>query len=173
MVLGGGCYSGVSDFDGEGQLSADATNRLVMGLRLHKALGLPIILSAGKVFSYSASEADIAYRLLKASGVEEKYLIKENRSRNTAGNATFTKEICEKQKYDKVILVTSAYHMPRSVALFKREGMNVIPYPTDYKTYKNPVLNAFSFTPSAGCLYYTSSAVKEYLGLLAVKMGWQ
>lgn len=173
VVLGGGSYSGVSDFDGEGQISADTANRLFMGLRLHKTLVLPIIFSAGKVFSYSASGADIAYRLLKASGVEDKYLIMENRSRNTAGNAKLTKEICEKQKYDKVILVTSAYHMPRSVALFKREGVNVIPYPTDYRTDKNPVLNAFAFTPSADSLYDTSTAVKEYLGLLAVKMRWQ
>ena len=173
VVLGGGCCSGVRDFDGEGQLNADAANRLFMGLRLHKALGLPVILSGGKVFSYSASEADVAYRLLKASGVEEKYMIKEDRSRNTAGNAKFTKEICGQKHFNKVVLVTSAYHMPRSVAFFQREGVDVIPYPTDYRTDKKTVLNAFAFTPSAGCLYDTSTAVKEYLGLLAVKMGWQ
>jgi len=173
VVLGGGSYSGVSDFDGEGQLSADAANRLFMGLRLHKALGLPVIMSGGKVFSYSASEADVAYRLLKAGGVEEKYLIKEDRSRNTAGNAKFTKEICGQKHFNKVVLVTSAYHMPRSVAFFQREGVDVIPYPADYRTDKKTVLNAFAFTPSAGCLYDTSTAVKEYLGLLAVKMGWQ
>lgn len=173
VVLGGGSYSGVSDFDGEGQIGADAANRLFMGLRLHKALGLPVILSGGKVFSYSASEADVAYRLLKASGVEEKYLIKEDRSRNTAGNAKFTKEICGQKHFEKVILVTSAYHMPRSVAFFQREGVDVIPYPTDYRTDKKTVLNAFAFTPLADSFYNTATAMKEYLGLLAVKMGWQ
>ena len=173
VVLGGGSYRGVRDFDGEGQISADAANRLFMGLRLHKALHLPIVLSGGQVFSYSATEADIEHRLLKASGVEEKFLIREDRSRNTAGNAKYTREICEQHRFDKVILVTSAYHMPRSVAFFKREGVDVIPYPTDYKTSKQPVLDAYSFTPSADSLYNTAIALKEYIGLLAVNMGWQ
>ena len=63
--------------------------------------------------------------------------------------------------------------MPRSVALFEREGVDVIPYPTDYKTDKKLRLNAFAFTPTADCLYHTAVAVKEYLGLLAVKLGAQ
>ena len=173
VMLGGGSYKGVKDFDGEGQVGADAANRLFMALRLHKALQLPVILSGGQVFSYSATEADIEHRLLKASGVEEKFLIREDRSRNTAENAKFTREICEQHRFDKVILVTSAYHMPRAVAFFKREGVDVIPYPTDYKTSKQPVLDAYSFTPSADSLYNTAIALKEYIGLLAVNMGWQ
>ncbi|MBO6265173.1 MAG: YdcF family protein [Acidaminococcaceae bacterium] len=63
--------------------------------------------------------------------------------------------------------------MPRSVAFFEREGVDVIPYPTDYKTSRNLRLNAFVFTPSADCLYHSAIAMKEYLGLVAVKMGWQ
>lgn len=63
--------------------------------------------------------------------------------------------------------------MPRSVAFFEREGVDVIPYPTDYKTDKKLRLNAFAFTPSADALLHTAAAMKEYLGLLAVKMGWQ
>ena len=63
--------------------------------------------------------------------------------------------------------------MPRSVAFFEREGVDVIPYPTDYKTSRNTSLNAFALIPKAENLYHSSIAVKEYLGLLAVKMGWQ
>ena len=120
-----------------------------------------------------ATEASLEYRFLKACGVEEPYLIKEDRSRNTAENAKFTREICEQKQYGKVILVTSAFHMPRSVAFFNREGVDVIPYPTDYKTSRHLPMDAFSVTPSADALSHTSLAMKEYMGLLAAKLGWQ
>lgn len=173
VVLGGGSYGGVNDFDGEGQIGADAANRLLMGLRLHKALKIPIVLSGGQVYSYTGIEADIEYRLLKAAGVEEASLLKENRSRNTVENARFTKKLCADRGYDKVILVTSGYHMPRSVLIFAREGVPVIPYPTDYKTNKETVLDAFAFVPYADALYNSAAAMKEYLGILAVKVGVQ
>ncbi len=55
VLLGGGSYGGVKDFDGEGQVNGGAANRLLMALRLHKALQLPIVLSGGQVFAYSAN----------------------------------------------------------------------------------------------------------------------
>lgn len=173
VVLGGGSVGGVTDFDGEGQVGADPANRLFMGIRLHRALNLPIILSGGQVFSYTGTEADIEYRLLKSAGVDEKFLLKENRSRNTVENARFTKQLCEKMGFNKVILVTSGYHLPRSVLIFEREGMCVIPYPTDYKIGKEFVVDAFSFTPSSGCLNNSALAMREYLGILAIKVGAQ
>ena len=173
VLLGGGSYGGVKDFDGEGQVSASAANRMLMALRLHKALQLPIVLSGGRVYSYSASEADVQFRLLKACGVDEKYLIKDAKSRNTAENAKYTKQICAQRNFGKVILVTSAFHMPRSVMLFKRERVDVIPYPTDYQTNKETVLDAFAFVPNSGSLRDTAVAMKEYMGIAAVKAGVQ
>ncbi len=173
VVLAGGSYDGVPDFDGTGQNSESSTVRLVAGLRLHRELHLPMVLSGGRLSDDIATEASLEYRFLKACGVEEQYLIKEDRSRNTAENAKFVKQICQQRNFDKVILVTSAFHMPRSVAFFKREGVDVIPYPTDYKNSRNTRLNAFAFTPKAENLYCSSLAMKEYLGLLAVSMGWQ
>lgn len=173
VVLAGGSYDGVPDFDGTGQNSESSTVRLAAGLRIHRLLHLPIILSGGRTNNNTDTEANLEYRFLKACGVEEEYLIREDRSQNTAENAKFAKEICNQYQYDKVILVTSAFHMPRAVAFFKREGIIVYPYPTDYKTSKYPVMNALAFIPSAGSLYNTSITMKEYIGLLAVKMGWQ
>ena len=173
VILAGGSYDGVPDFDGTGQNSESTTTRLAAGLRLHRVLHLPMVLSGGSLFDDAVTEARTEYRFLRACGVEDRYLIKEDKSRNTAENAKFVKPIYQQQKYNKVILVTSAFHMPRSVALFQREGMNVIPYPTDYRTNKTLRLNAFAFTPSADCVYHNSLAVKEYMGLLAVKLGLQ
>ena len=59
VVLGGGSVGGVKDFDGEGQAAADPANRLLMGIRLHRALNLPILVSGGQVFSYAGTEAEI------------------------------------------------------------------------------------------------------------------
>ena len=173
VILGSGSYDGVPDFDGVGQNSESATVRLGTALRLHRALHLPMVLSGGHLFDDMDTEADIEYRFLRACGVEDQYLIKEDRSRNTAENAKYVKQIYQQHQFKKVILVTSVFHMPRAVALFQREGTNVIPYPTDYKTDKKLRLNAFAFTPSSDCLYHNSLAMKEYLGLLAVKMGRQ
>ena len=173
VILAGGSYDGVPDFDGTGQNSESTTTRLAAGLRLHRVLHLPMVLSGGRLFDDAVTEASTEYRFLRACGVEERYLIKEDRSRNTAENAKFVKPIYQQQEFNKVILVTSAFHMPRSVALFHREGMQVIPYPTDYRTDKTLRFNAFAFTPSADCVYHNSLAMKEYLGLLAVKMSWQ
>ena len=196
VVLAGGSYDGVPDFDGPGQNSADSMNRLAMGLRLHRALHLPVILSGGRIFDDTDTEANIEYRFLKACGVEERFLIKEDRSRNTTENAVFTKQICQQKGFGNVIVVTSAYHMPRSVVLFERAGMKVvtvphtsgagavvsgavadqkgmciIPYPTDYKTDKKLRLNVFAFTPSADAVRTSSVAMKEYLGYFAAKLG--
>ena len=105
-MLGGGSVGGVKDFDGEGQAAADPANRLLMGIRLHRALKLPILVSGGQVFSYAGTEAEIEYRLLKGAGIGEAFILKEDRSRNTVENARYTKQLCEKMGMDKVILVT-------------------------------------------------------------------
>ena len=144
-----------------------------MGLRLHRKLKYPLVLSGGLVFEENGREADIGARLFKASGVEDKYLLLDNISRNTVENARFTSQLCEQNGFKKIILVTSAYHMPRSVALFRREGVDVIPYPTDYLTNRTLVLDAFAFTPNHHSVSHAAIAIKEYLGMLAVKMGWQ
>lgn len=173
VVLGGGVCDGAPDFDGTGQIATEADSRFLIGLRLQRALHIPIILSGGPGYERTAAEAEIAARTLQGSGVMEKDLIKEDRSRNTKENAVFTKELCRQKGFNKVLLVTSAYHMPRSVMLFQREGLNAVPYPSGYRTDKDTTLNAFTFTPSYDALSNSAIAMKEYMGILAVKTGLQ
>lgn len=173
VILGGGTCGDVPDFDGTGQIAAGAANRHLMGLRLHRALHVPVIISGGLVHKENGIEAETGLRLLKACGVAEKDILPDAKSRNTAENARFTREICQTKGFRKVILVTSAYHMPRSMLLFRREGIEAVPYPTDYMTNKTLVLDAFALTPQAYHLNNTAIAMKEYLGILAVKAGLQ
>lgn len=174
VVLGGGSIGGVNDFDGVGQVPGGMANRLLAGIRLHKVLDkAPVILSGGTVFAYTGCEADIEHRVLKACGIKEKYLIKEGRSRNTVENARYTHDICKDRKFKRLLLVTSAFHMPRSVEIFKREGLEVVPYPTDYRCDKETVYDVFAFVPNAYDLENVALALKEYLGILGLKLNLQ
>lgn len=164
VVLGGGTYYGVSDIDHSGQLTSCSANRLFAGLRLYKLLKVPILISGTK------EEVEISRHILKACGVSEKDILVENKSGNTAQNASFTKIFCQQKELKKIILVTSANHLPRAVLLFQREGMNVIPYPTDYRTHGVDVFNLHVFTPTYEGLGNSAIALKEYLAILAVNL---
>ena len=173
VVLAAGSYDSVADLDTIGQNTANSISRLVMGLRLHRVLHIPIVLSGGRIFETRNTEATIEANFLQSCGIDKRFLIKEEQSRNTVENAKYTKHICQKNNYKTIVLVTSAYHMPRSVKIFKREGINIIPFPTDYKTDKKLKFDLFEFTPSAYNLHNTAVVMKEYLGICAIKLGLQ
>lgn len=173
VILGGGSIAGVADVDGTGQVSGDAANRLLTALRLQKATNLPILFSGGNVFSGNANEAAIEKRLLLSLGVPEEKIFLENQSRNTAENAVFSKKIIDAQGWQHPLLVTSAFHLPRAVYLFRRAGCDVTPYASDYLTDKSINWSAYTFIPQVFYLNNSCMAVKEYVGLAAARLGLQ
>ena len=90
----------------------------------------------------------------------------ERRSRNTEENAEFTKGIAAPKDSERWLLVTSAYHMPRSVGLFRKAGFRVEPYPVDWRIGPRADLRWFSPIAAEG-LQRTELAVHEWLGLFA------
>ncbi len=154
VVLGGGSYS-------SGVLKEDSMKRLLTGTLLHRETGLPIILSGGASL---LPDAEIMKSFLLDLGVDRKSIITEVESRDTKENAMFVKRICKDRGYRRIVLVTSAYHMPRAVLSFEKEGMDVIPYPTDFK--RDMRYNLFSFLPKMGVLDDSIKALREYLGTL-------
>ena len=156
VVLGGGAYN-------TGVLTGDSTKRLLTGFIIHKQTGLPIILSGGAPMS-ALPEAEVMKSVLLSLGVDKGSIYTEAKSRDTEGNAKEVKSLCEKLRCKKVILVTSAYHMKRSVLSFEQAGLNVIPYPTDFK--RDLSYNLYSFMPKMGVLADSYKALREYLGLL-------
>lgn len=154
VVLSGGSYN-------SGVLKEDSMKRLLAGALLHRETGLPIILSGGASF---LPDAEIMKSFLLSLGVDRKSIITEVESRDTRENAMFVKRICKDRGYRRIVLVTSAYHMPRAVLSFEREGMDVIPYPTDFK--RDMRYNLFSFLPKMGVLDDSVKALREYLGTL-------
>jgi uncharacterized SAM-binding protein YcdF (DUF218 family) len=111
-------------------------------------------------------DADTAPRLLTALGVAPERLILENRSRNTHENAVFTKELVTPKAGETWLLVTSAFHMPRSMALFRKAGFEVRPWPVDYRTSGVEGFGVFRDN-AADALQNTTVAIREWIGLLA------
>lgn len=165
VMLGGGATTGTPDIDGKGNLSGDAANRLITVLRLYRQTGLPVILSGGKVFPDSGTEADIGKRQLIALGVPAGKIIPENKSITTKTNAQNIKQILRQHQWSKPILVTSAYHLPRAVRNFHSLNIRVQPYPTGYLVSRGVAVYPGQFVPGSGLI--TFIALKEYVGLLA------
>jgi len=122
------------------------------------------------------------FQLLELMGVPPGAMWLESESRNTYENAAFTHQILESKGINKILLVTSAAHMHRSVKLFEAQGLDVIPLPTDYvvtetnwKRLSQGSLMAklLYLIPGADNLSLTTRILKEYLGILYYNLkGW-
>jgi uncharacterized SAM-binding protein YcdF (DUF218 family) len=168
-MLGGGATADTPNVHGQGHLMGFAANRLLTAAQLHYLTGAPIIISGGQVFANTGKEAEIARHILLGLGIADSKIIVEGQSLNTTDNARFTKVILEERGFTRPVLVTSAFHMERSVQQFAKYGMSVTPYPTDYQTNIRFVFEWHQLWPRADAFYNTQLAIKEYLGLMAVR----
>lgn len=170
IMLGGGSYANTPNLDWEGHLSGFAANRLLTCVQLYHKLDVPIIISGGQFYKNTRSEAEIARDILLSLDIPEGKIIVEKESLNTTQNAMFTKELVDKHGFSKPILVTSAFHMERSVRQFNKYNVSVTPYPTDYQTNGVKYISYLDFVPSADSLLKFYLAMKEYIGITA--SGW-
>jgi len=171
VVLGGGAVSDPK-LPVTGQLSQSSLVRLVEGIRLQRMLpGSRMILSGGGYFD-SRPSADIMAEVAKAMGVSEEQIVLERTSKDTADEARLIKEMIGREPF---VLVTSASHMRRSMALFERLGMRPIPAPTGHlvRDKAGGKINPGSFFPSADGLHKAQTALYEYLGMAWSKMTGQ
>jgi uncharacterized SAM-binding protein YcdF (DUF218 family) len=115
-------------------------------------------------------EGDIARAFYSRLGLPDGRLTIERRSRNTIENAQFSKKLLEPKPNEYWILVTSAAHMPRAVAVFRKATFSIVPYPVDYHTNGDASDFAyFSFSPIDN-LSNIDIAAKEWIGLMVY---WQ
>lgn len=171
VVLGGGSIGGVPDLNGEGSLSAIATSRLLTGARLQRELNIPILISGGRVYADGASEAEIGQRELLDLGIASDMVYAENQSRTTAENAKNVKIVCANEGWKKIILVTSATHMPRATKYFDQVGILYEVVPCEYKVSRIDKITWDDFLPNGNAVAENSSALKEYLGNIAIIFG--
>lgn len=163
VILGGGTINSSPEENGTGSLTDDSLKRAVYGIYLAETLKIPVIFSGGKLNNkQQESESDIAVKIMKRYASEKVILIAEDQSRTTFENAMLVKSRYNPQK---IILVTSAYHMKRSLYSFNKAGITCIPAPTDYKADYFEY-NATSFIPKTNEMDDIYKALKEYVGLL-------
>lgn len=166
IVLGGGIHDQVPDLSGKGTPDATSMERLVTATRLYRRLGLPIILSGGKVGLTAASFAGIAQRFLVDLGVPAGSILLEDQSRDTYENALFSKRLCERHGFVHPLMVTSGYHIRRAVFCFEQVGLKVMPVPCGLTTWPGRIYFWRDLLPAAKSLQATSIALHEWLGLL-------
>ncbi len=163
IMLGGGAINDVPDVDGEGAICSSPASRLLTTFRLYKILGVPILLSGGQVYEDSGQEAVIAARILKTLGVPPDKILTETSSVNTTQNAKFSAEILRENNLKRPVLVTSAFHMRRSVLNFENQDVKVIPYPTDFIVTQNPKFHYTKLRPTAESLFQNTIFMQEIL----------
>jgi uncharacterized SAM-binding protein YcdF (DUF218 family) len=152
----------------------DAGERLTTTLWLAERFPTAaIVLSGGGglLSGETESEAETARRFFLAMGIEESRLVLEGQSRNTIENAQFTRELLSDGQ-GQVVLVTSAFHMPRSVGLFRSQGVEIVPWPTDYRSTGDQGL-ALDIADPNGNFDTASTAVREWLGLAIYRLTGQ
>jgi uncharacterized SAM-binding protein YcdF (DUF218 family) len=121
--------------------------------------------------SNDAREADYAAVIYESLGIDKSRLILERASRNTYENAVFSKALAQPKPGEHWLLVTSAFHMPRSIGLFRKAGFSVEAYPVDWLLGTNVRDIILSFTPMVNeGLGRTDAGMREWMGLLAYWM---
>jgi uncharacterized SAM-binding protein YcdF (DUF218 family) len=184
VVLGGGTEPSqpprpMTEINGAG-------DRVLYAAHLyHHGKAENMLLTGGNI-SYIGSRqvtpAEDMVELLSMLSVPESALWLQPYSRNTYEDALFSAQMLEEKGIKRILLVTSALHMPRSVALFEAQGLEVIPAPTDFHvteaawqslTEPNLVSQLFGLFPSVSSLGLTTVSLKEYIGIFAYGLrGW-
>lgn len=116
-------------------------------------------------------EAGAAEALFRQLGIDPARLTLERDSRNTFENAVLTRALVQPRPGETWLLVTSAWHMPRSFGIFRKAGWTVIAYPTDFETRGRPGELWRPILPVSRGLDLVDRMVREWLGLLAYRLG--
>jgi uncharacterized SAM-binding protein YcdF (DUF218 family) len=183
VLLGGGTES--AEYPRQTVELNSSGDRVLYAAWLYKQGKAPHILLSGGLIDWldtgSTPAEDMAV-ILDMMGVPKEALWLESTSRNTYENAVNSRKFLNEKGINRIILVTSALHMPRSVDLFKHQGFDVIPAPTDYSvtqaawqrlTDPNLATQLLNLMPNIDNLSSVTRALKEYLGMLVYRLrGW-
>lgn len=185
VVLGGGSRSG--DAPRPMIEVNEAGDRLLYGAYLYREGKADHVLLTGGSIEWLtpdgiSPEANDMGRLMDFLGVPPEALWLETKSRNTYENALYSRELLDDAGVNDILLVTSAMHMPRSLALFEQQGLAVTPAPTDFLVSQAEWESLWKtdwrgqlvhLLPNAEYLAYTTRAIKEYIGIAVYRLqGW-
>lgn len=172
IVLGGSIDADLSVAHGTAVVRSAPDRILVAAALARRYPNARIIFTGGSanLISNDAREADHAAAIFESLGVDKARLVMERASRNTYENALFTKALAQPKPGEHWLLVTSAFHMPRSMGLFRKAGFAVEACPVDWRVGVSG-RDILSFTPFAhDGLGRTDIGMREWIGLLAYWM---
>lgn len=182
VVLGGGTKAGFAPRPGV-DLSEEG-DRVLYGATLYKQALAPLIIVSGGRIEWKGGgppEAEDMAEILTQVGVPRSAIVQEPNSYNTHDNAVNVNKILQAQGINRILLVTSAMHMPRSLAIFKRQKIDAIPAPTDFLISSNEIkeiqgtaeARLLNLLPDSSHLQNFTRALKEYVGFLIYRLrGW-
>ena len=165
IVLGGAFDSGLRSLERNQVLLTSAGERVTTALalaRLHPSLKILHVGYSGALDERGWSEAERAARFFDEQGLAPGRVLYENRSRDTYENATFSRQLEGVDSTKPWLLITSARHMPRAIAVFRKAGWNVVAWPVDYATGQS--INYLDFSVLTGASRW-QIVLHELLGL--------
>ncbi len=176
VILGGGTVANSPEEGERGtSLGDESFKRSFYGARIYKQLSgmstpLKVIPSGGKVFDVGQDPEAVAMGwFLEELGVPLEHIQPEPNSRNTWQNAVY---VVQRYAPRRILLVTSAYHMPRGVWSFQQMNVEIIPAPTDYKSDRHIPYSLESYLPTLDSFADSYKALHEYLGLFLYKLSY-
>lgn len=161
VILSAGLDEVAPEFGGVSSVDDKTLVRLRYGARLHREMQLPILVTGGPWGRGRTVLGDVM-----ATSLQTDFLVKvrwiERQAENTRGNAEGSAEILQSEGIDTILLVTHAWHMPRSVRAFERAGLTVIAAPTGFE--RSAGFQISSLLPSAKALHTSYYALHELMG---------
>jgi len=184
LVLGGGIRP--TPANGLGVEVNEAGDRLLCGVRLWKKGKAPVLITSGARVSFTpndpiAAEAVLSQELAQELGIPASAMLLNDQARTTAEEAQQINQLASAKGWKQLIVVTSAFHMPRALASFQqRNNLQIIPVACDYQLDPQHHKQAVSWgellidlVPSSSALNQTTQVLKEHLGLLVYKLRGQ
>jgi uncharacterized SAM-binding protein YcdF (DUF218 family) len=171
IVLGGAVGPELSAARGTPDLNESAERITATAALARQYPQARIVYSGGnaRLVLTGGIEADYAIDLLESLGVDRSRVVAERQSRNTIENAAFSRQLIQPKPSERWLLVTSAYHMPRAIGVFRRVGFPVEAYPVDWRT-RGPIDLWLPFESVTAGLRRTDTAVHEWIGLVAYRL---
>ena len=163
VILGGGSNVRAPEYGYQDTVSYSTLVRVRYGAVLQRATGKPVLVTGGNPLGNQQSEAQQMRDVLEQElHVPVRWI--EGKSNNTFENAQFSFQMLQQAGIKRIYLVSDAWHLPRSIMVFRQAGFEVVPAPTAFTTrYRTDFL---SFLPSSDGLRYSRTFTHEIIGLI-------
>ncbi len=171
IVLGGGLEASKTEARGQPILDDDGM-RLIAGLQLARRYPTARLIftgGTGSLFEQGSGEAPFVRKFWLDLGGPADRMSFDGKSRNTWENALFTRDLAQPKPGDTWLLVTSAWHMPRAMGIFRRLGFKVTAYPVAYRTFGDD-RDWWLPVNAPDRISELDLAIREWVGLLAYRL---